>query len=95
MIAGNMFITPHAVARYIVRVRGDRVGYERALRELIHQVEHGHKTHDLPSGLEQWRGPKPLRIRFRVDPSAEPMPAVVTVLTDYDGRCVPISQRES
>lgn len=89
-----MFITPHAVARYIVRVRGDRIGYERALRELVYQVSNAHKTKDLPGGLEQWRGPKPLRIRFRVDPKAEPMPSVVTVLTDHDGRVVPISIRE-
>jgi len=88
MITGNMFLTPHAVARYIVRVRGDRISYERALHELSHQVSRGHKTHDLPSGLEQWRGPKPLRIRFRVDPSAEPMPAVVTVMPDCDSRVV-------
>jgi hypothetical protein len=80
----DIYITPHALARYMSRVRSPDIGYHRALHELEYQVAHGHKTGNLPSGLEQWRGPRPLRIRFRVDTSCEPH-AVVTVLADHDG----------
>ncbi len=73
-------ISDHAVARYIGRVmRGRPVAEARA--DLLWMLERAHFVKALPSGLELWRGPKPLRLRMRIDGKL-----LVTVLTDCDSR---------
>jgi hypothetical protein len=73
-------VSDHAVARYIGRVmRGRPVAEARA--DLLWMLERAHFVKALPSGLELWRGPKPLRLRMRIDGKL-----LVTVLTDCDSR---------
>lgn len=88
---GKFFVTPHAVTRYIERVRP---GIERAqaLRELIYIGELAHKVgpyrglRGLGVELEFWRGPRfgnlrQSKLRFVVAPgSGSELPQIVTVL---------------
>ena len=84
---GPWVILPHAVARY--RERVDRSAtYESALEALIAMSVAAHRVRELDSGLSLYRGPKPRRIRMRVDERVSP-PMLVTVLAAHDGlhRC--------
>lgn len=79
-------ITDHAVQRYIQRVRRG-LPYDQAIGELVYQSHHAHFVKALPGGLELWRGPKPRRLRFRVEPAGNGgRPRLVTVLFTFD-RC--------
>ena len=76
---GRWFITPHAVRRFIARINpGDT--YEQALEQLIAMSERAHRTRVRPDGTEEWRGPKPLRLRFRVTREGQ----LLTVLAPYE-----------
>lgn len=80
-------MTPHAVARYIERARPG-LSYERALAELIDESTRAHRVKEISPGLSLWRGPKPMRLRYRVaDPTTpDELPQLVTVLTSFDRR---------
>lgn len=80
-------ITEHAVDRYLERVRpGASRGHARHELEQHCAVAHYVKT--LPSGIEYWRGPKPRRIRLRVERDGDTL-RLVSVLEAFDGlrRC--------
>ena len=81
---GPFFVTPHAVRRYIERVRPG-LTYEQALGELVAMARGAHLVKELASGLELWRGPPPRRLRFRVSPGCGGLPQLVTVLEAFDG----------
>jgi hypothetical protein len=57
------------------------VSAAKARADLLWILERAHFVKKLPSGLELWRGPKPLRLRLRVDGRA-----LVTVIEDCDAR---------
>lgn len=84
MIAGRFFITPHAVRRYIERVRAG-LSYEDALARLVTITEGAHRVREIGDGVELWRGPKPERLRLRVSTRGPGLPQVVTVLAEHDG----------
>ena len=73
-------VTPHAVRRYIERVRHG-ASFAKARSELIWMLERAHFVKPLLNGIELWRGPKPLRLRLRVDGRR-----LVTVIEDCDAR---------
>lgn len=73
-------VTPHAVTRYVQRVRHG-VSAAKARADLLWMMERAHFVKTLPSGLELWRGPKPLRLRLRVAGRS-----LVTVIEDCDAR---------
>ena len=73
-------ISDHAISRYVQRVMRGRA-VDRARADLLWMLERAHFVKCLPSGLELWRGPKPLRLRLRVDGRI-----LVTVITDCDSR---------
>jgi len=91
---GRFFVTPHAVHRYIERIRPG-LGYEEARAELIAlaaeaRLVRPYLTPGLPPA-ELWRGPRVgpasakdrrSRLRFVVTPGtrAGGLPAIVTVL---------------
>lgn len=76
---GRWFITPHAVRRFIARINpGDT--YEQALARLIDASERAHLVKVRSDGVEEWRGPKPLRLRFRVTKAGQ----LLTVLAPYN-----------
>jgi hypothetical protein len=83
-IDGPFFITPHAVWRYVERIRPG-LTYERALRELIDICKGAHAVKEIEPGLSLWRGPKPRRLRLRVSTREPGLPQLVTVLTAHDG----------
>lgn len=79
-VAGRWFITPHAVNQYRQRF-ARRLTYEDALAELIRLSEAAHYVKETHAGAQQWRGPKPGRLRMIVQPNPEPLlPTLVTVL---------------
>lgn len=94
---GRFFITPHAVRRYIERVRPG-ISYHRALGELVIITSAGKRVGPTHDGRgEMWRGPKigtkakqdrRSRLRFVVS-RGEPgeLPQVVTVLAPREKRC--------
>jgi hypothetical protein len=83
---GPLFITPHAVTRYRERVKRARsLTYEQALGELVSECERARYIRTLESGLELWRGGKPLRLRMRVARGHEGLPQLVTVILGHDG----------
>lgn len=81
---GAWFITPHAVARYIERVR-PQLTYELALSELIAESKSAHMVKEIEHGMWLYRGAKPRRLRFRVSTREPGLPQLVTVLTAHDG----------
>lgn len=82
MIPGRWFITPHAVARYRERIR--RCSYAEALGDLVALSDRAHLVRVDADGMEHWRGPRPLRLRFRVLPGTGPKGQLVTVLRGCD-----------
>lgn len=82
---GRWFVTPHAIERFCQGV-GWEVGrrYEDALATLIDESRGAHRVKLLPSGAELWRGPKPRRLRYIVQPGEGSLPALVTVLGSHD-----------
>lgn len=82
MRAQRWVITPHAVERYIRRVRPSLTPH-KAWRELSMQCLGAHFVKRLDSGIELWRGPKPHRIRLRVMRRG-PYLELVTVLFAFD-----------
>jgi len=82
---GRFFITPHAVRRFIKRVRPG-ASYNEALGELIRLSDGAHLVKrvvgDYGDDVEIWRTGKPLRMRLVVAPTSNEWSkgAVVTVL---------------
>lgn len=58
-------ITRHAIRRLISRIAPD-MGEAEAHEFLVYQVARGHFVKALRGGVEQYRGPKPLRLRLRI-----------------------------
>lgn len=97
-MAGRWFATPHALLRFAQHAlgwRSDRLPEtvrERALALVAEESLAAHKTRDIapcerhPRGAELWRGPKPRRLRYVVGEGDGPLPALVTVLPEYDAR---------
>jgi len=83
-VAGKWFVTPHAVARYIERVRPG-ASYETALRELVRESETARPVKEIEPGLWLYRGAKPRRLRYRVSTREPGLPQLVTVLRTFDG----------
>lgn len=81
--AGPWFVTPHAVERYIARVRPG-LAYDVALWELAEQSRGAHFVKLRRDGHELWRGPKPRRLRFIVGHGGGDKPQLVTVLFAFD-----------
>lgn len=79
---GRWFITPHAVHRYIQRVR-PMATYEQALNDLVRLSETAHLVRR-DGDTEHWRA-KGKRLRFRVAPSSGELSVLMTVLTEHDG----------
>jgi hypothetical protein len=76
-------VTPHAVERYIARVRTG-IEYRRALGELISMSERAHFVKTRRDGYELWRGPPPRRLRFVVGSNMPGKPQLLTVLFAFD-----------
>lgn len=80
-------VSEHAVDRFLERVCPG-VPRERVRGHLVQQCQGAHYVKTLASGLEQWRGPKPRRMRLRVQRDGESL-ILATVLEAFDGlrRC--------
>lgn len=96
MIAGPLFVTPHALQRFVETTRGvpedrarallaDEPTRARMLGELVRETEGAHRVRDQRDGCALWRGPKPRRLRLIVGPGEGDRPALVTVLPAHDG----------
>lgn len=72
-------ITSHAIARFRQRCV-PRMSAAEARGYLMAQLERAHFVKMLGEGVEQWRGPKPLRLRIRVRDGV-----VITVMPCCDG----------
>ena len=83
--SGRWFIGPHAVRRYIERV-APALSYEDALERMISESEASHYVRKERDGCELWRGPKPGRVRFIVQPQIQGLPVLRTVLAEHDRR---------
>lgn len=79
----DVVITSHAVARFRQRV-APWLSEAEARESLAGQLAGAHFVKLLAGGIEQWRGPKPLRLRLRVRRGAEL--ELVTVVPDCDAR---------
>ena len=75
-------ITAHAVQRYLERV-APGMSATKAERELRQHCAGAHFVKMLATGVEQWRGPKPRRLRLRVERKGDRL-ELVTVLWSYD-----------
>lgn len=75
---GKFFITPHAVRRFIERIRPD-LSFERALGVLIDLSSRARRVRGKGRGYEVWRTPSPERLRLIVGPGEGALPAVITV----------------
>lgn len=85
--AGRWFVTPHAVHRYIERI-DPRATYASALAYLIDQSEVARPMREIESGIVEYRGARPRRLRFRVSTRLPGLPQLITVLGPFDGwRC--------
>lgn len=76
-------ISEHAVDRYLERVRPG-VSRRQALTNLLRHVRGAHFVKTLPTGIEQWRGPKPRRLRLRVERCGCEL-RLVSVIEAFDG----------
>lgn len=88
--AGAWFVSPHAVEKYRERF-APLLTYEEALAELVEASKTAHyvKTYDhhensVRGGLELWRGPRPLRLRYWVGRREDGLPQLVTVVGPHD-----------
>lgn len=70
-------VTEHAITRYIERVR-PRISRELARQELEAAASTAHYVGSRADGAERWRGPRPRRLRFIVEPGSPPK--LITVL---------------
>ncbi len=83
---GKWFITPHAVHRYIERVR-PYLGYDDALLVLAETSNWARRIRELEAGVFLWRGPRPDRLRCLVSENTcheRPLPQLLTVYTGKD-----------
>ena len=71
-------ITTHAVARFRQRIRPN-LSESEARHFLANECARAHRVKTLASGVELWRGPKPLRLRLRIHHGA-----LITVLPSSD-----------
>ncbi len=76
-------LTAHALERYVERIRPG-ISYEQAAQELEQHCAGAHLVKELPGGIETWRGPKPRRIRLRVQRKGHRL-ELVTVQPAFDG----------
>ncbi len=74
----HLIVTSHAIARFRSRIDPHMTEPE-ARAYLEEQWMRAHRVKTLASGVEQWRGPKPLRMRMRVHRGA-----LITVLPSSD-----------
>lgn len=82
---GRWFVTPHAVQRYRERV-DPSVSYEQALGALVHLSERAHFVKRREDGVECWRvGRADGHLRLRVQPQADGLPQLLTVLPAFNG----------
>lgn len=73
-----VMVTAHAVARFRARIAPEMT--ESEAREFLeYQVARAHLVKQLADGVEQHRGPKPLRLRLRVHQGR-----LITVLPSSD-----------
>lgn len=82
---GGFFITPHAVKRCQLRVRGG--SYEEVRDWLIERCGNANFQKIEPDGTELWRARsnnQRHRFRFRVRRGEGELPAVVTVIAAWD-----------
>lgn len=82
-VRGRWFVTPHAVARYIERI-APGLTYEQARARIIRDSERAHRV-KVVDGVEHWRGPRPLRVQYRIGPGEGDLPAVVSVYPPHAG----------
>lgn len=84
--AGRFFVTPHAVRRYVSRVRPG-LTYEQALGALLQAAESAHYVRDSDGGAAIWRASRAHgRVRFVVMPGVPGrLPVIVTILREHDG----------
>lgn len=84
MIAGEWFITPHAVKRYQERCDGPS-RYEDALARLIEMSETAHRVKEIHEGIYLYRvGRTHGRLRFFVSTREPGKPQLLTVLKGHD-----------
>lgn len=77
--AGNWFVTPHAIRRYIERCKPG-MSREKALRELVALSRVARFRRDLGPGIVEMVGPKPSKWRFRVSTRGPGRPQLLTVI---------------
>lgn len=82
---GSVFVTPHAVRRYMERC-APGLGYEEARDALLDLFERSHPVKPKHGGAWLFRTGKPLRLRVIVAPPGVhgPLPALTTVLSGHD-----------
>jgi hypothetical protein len=80
---GRWFVGPHAVARYIERI-APGLTYEQARARIIEDSERAHRV-KVEGDVEHWRGPRPLRVQYRIAPGEGDLPVVLTVLASHVG----------
>ncbi len=80
---GEWFITPHAVCQYM-ELRASPSRFADAQRDLVAFSRVAHYVKEAPGGCMLYRGPRPKRLRFIVEPPRGPadLPVLVTVLRD-------------
>lgn len=79
---GRWFVTPHAVRRYIERVRPE-LTYEQALEELVAASMRARRLRETSPGVALYRDGRPLRTRFRVAENGPGLPQLLTVLRGW------------
>ena len=81
-IVGRWFVTPHAVERYIFRVRPG-VGLSQARDEILQLAERAVRIRSAGDGIEDWRHPRFRQLFFRVNAKATSfrgdLPVLITV----------------
>lgn len=93
--AGRWFVTPHAVRQFAERALRMRLSngpipdklHRKIVGLIARDSEGAHMLKQLRrDGCEMWRGPKPRRLRYVVDPRGFGLPVLVTVLPTFDER---------
>lgn len=81
---GRFFVTPHALRRYIERIRPGMCERE-AREELLRYAARAKVVRRTRNKGVLMRAPRPLRFRFVVGPGTGVLPAILTVLPPHDG----------
>lgn len=80
---GNWFITPHAVERYIQRIRPG-ITYDQALEDLIAYSGTARRVKEWKLGVDLYRSGRPLRLRLMVGKREDGAPQLLTVYAGHD-----------